>query len=94
MRTSLDRSICGKTTVVGVAAVLTFPCPPRQGLKAFAETQLLPPDPYDIPPPLAARLIRLRDAALTPRPSIKRPTIAKIWDLSGGSDSTSHTHTH
>ena len=37
-----------------------------QGLKAFAEIELIPPDPYDIPAPLAARLMQLYETALTP----------------------------
>jgi hypothetical protein len=36
------------------------------GLKAFAEINLIPPDPYDIPAPLAARLMQFYETALTP----------------------------
>ena len=37
------------------------------GLKAFADIDLIPPDPYDIPASLAARLLQLDETALTPQ---------------------------
>lgn len=37
-----------------------------EGLKALAEIELIPPDPYDIPAPLAARLMQFYEAAFTP----------------------------
>lgn len=37
-----------------------------EGLKAFADIDLVPADPYDIPAPLAARLMQLYDVVLTP----------------------------
>src|SRR3546814_4418591 len=38
-----------------------------EGLKAFIDIDLIPPDPYDIPAPLAARLLQLDETALTPQ---------------------------
>lgn len=37
-----------------------------QGLKAFADIELIPSDPYDIPAPLAARLMQFYESVLTP----------------------------
>jgi hypothetical protein len=37
-----------------------------EGLKAFAAIAAIPPDPYDIPAPLAAQLMRYYDLQLTP----------------------------
>jgi hypothetical protein len=36
------------------------------GLKTFAEIDLIPPDPYDIPAPLAARLLQFYETSLSP----------------------------
>lgn len=38
-----------------------------EGLKAFAEVELIPADPYDIPAPLAARLMEFYEAPLSPQ---------------------------
>lgn len=37
-----------------------------EGLKAFAAVDVIPPDPYDIAAPLAARLMQFYDMTLTP----------------------------
>jgi len=37
-----------------------------EGLEAFADIDLIPSDPYDIPAPLAARLMQFYEASLTP----------------------------
>ena len=37
-----------------------------EGLRAFAEIEAIPADPYDIPAPLAARLMGFYEPALTP----------------------------
>ncbi len=37
-----------------------------EGLKAFAAIDVIPPDPYDIAAPLAARLMQFYDVTLTP----------------------------
>lgn len=37
-----------------------------EGLKAFAEFEIIPTDPYDIPAPLAARLMEFYNAPLSP----------------------------
>ncbi len=36
-----------------------------EGLKAYAHIEIIPPDPYDIPAPLAARLIQFYDTDLS-----------------------------